>query len=369
MVGERAQAVFDAVNAAPRTWTRGQFSVTVSFLSLDVAKNQVIIDAHISYKGILIADDRFRFVNPPQKTGDGTFTTVRRYTTSSTNYDVWMSTAEFNALPAAQRNQLTATADTTQRENVTLNPLLALKVQLEQVVRTITKDFTITHLMRNSKGEFKGDTLAVTAGTADGTVSSIDAVYATMCTGSGLTSNTTNTSVTIIWSLNGNPTGQYYFVPFDTSALTAAATITAAVYTFYGNTTAERDIDNFNLEVRYKAFGTVTTADWFDPRTPTWNALVSGGLLDIGSWVQTSGTANNLSDSGVYSSISKTSTTEIVVGMSGMNSASAPTGRNEIVTQTADTAGTTTDPLLTITYTLPKSLPLFKRPLRIWNAR
>lgn len=237
------------------------------------------------------------------------------------------------------------------------DPLQAIRDTLLDVVFITTRGGTQPRLERLANGQLKGDTLAVRSGTGDGRVTSEDATFATMCTGAGtLSSSTAAGTISPEWSLNGGLyDGTMFFLPFDTSSLTSPATITAAVLTLYGESTAEQSTDAYSIQAKYKAFATLDTGDWFDPRSPVWNALVAGGQITLSSWNQTNNTANNFSDSGVYSSISKTGTTEMVVNMSGAN-ASTPTGPNVFTTYSADNAGTTSDPLFTVTYTLPTGM-------------
>lgn len=239
-----------------------------------------------------------------------------------------------------------------ERAGLGLRPVEAMESTVEQLVLISTAGFARPHLERNPDGSYRGDTLAVRSGTADGYVASSNSTFATMAAGSGLSANTTGTTTQIEWTLFiGTYNGRMFFMPFDTSSLGASAVITAAVFTFTAEGRAENDSNNYNAEVRYKSFGgTVTTGDWFDPRSGVWSGLPSGGLLDIGSWNQTDGAANNFSDSGVYTSIAKTGSTEVVLGMSGMDNAT-PTGTNRFDIYTADQTGTNSDPLLTITFT------------------
>lgn len=195
------------------------------------------------------------------------------------------------------------------------------------------------------------DTLAQRSGTADGTVESDHPNIATARSGVNLVANTTATSSLTQWTWSGaDYIGRYAFFIYDTSSLGASTTITAAVYTFYGTGTAEADTNGYNAEVRYRDFGgTVTTADWFDPSGGVWSGLESGGSFDVTSWNQTAEAANDFSDSGVYTSINKTGNTMVVLGLSGIESAT-PTGTNRINFRMADLAGTTSDPLLTVTH-------------------
>lgn len=231
-----------------------------------------------------------------------------------------------------------------------IRPVEALQATIEAIVHITTKGFTKPRLERNPDGSYRGDTLDVRAD-IDGRVQSSNGTFATMCTGSGLATDTTSASLFATWNLFiGTYTGRMFFMRFPTNTLGAGAVVTAAVYTMYANGTAENDTNGYDAEIRYKNFGdTVENADWFDPRSGVWSGLVSGGVLDVGSWNQTAGTGNSFSDSGVYSSIGLTDYTRVVLGMSGMDNAT-PTGLNSIDFYTRNRTGTTEDPQLTVTY-------------------
>ena len=255
-------------------------------------------------------------------------------------------------------------------DQIVTDPIAAMISTLTDATSAVTAGFTKPRIEK-VPGGFKGDTLAVRCGTNDGRVASSDAVFATMAAGAALAANTTGTTLFARWRLNaGVYGGDMAFQDYDTSSIGALPNINTAVYTVYSTGTAETDTDGYNLEVRYKDWGgTVTTADWFDPRSGVWSGLPSGGSIDLTGWDQTDGVSHNFSDSGVYSSINKTGTTRIVIGLSGMDNAT-PTGNNGTIWYSADQAGTSTDPLLTVTYSLPASLaPHNSRPYRIWTRR
>src|SRR3990167_651333 len=268
----RRQRVLDALApASTLSWSQGSGNERVSFNILFAnirtrERSQLLtIALQATYRNRIIFEDRINLPNPPTQIRD----------TNRVLFD---------------------------------DPLQAIRATLSDVVRITTKGLTVPRLERNPDGSFRGDTLAVRSGTNDGRVRSSNATFATMATGSGLSANTTEADVTVNWSFDTvNYIGDMFFIDFDTSSILSDSTIDTAVLTLYGAFTAESDSNGYNLEARYKDWGgTVTTADWFDPRSGVWSGLVSGGLLDVGVWVQTEGTANNLSDSGVYTSISKT---------------------------------------------------------------
>lgn len=331
-----------------RTWRNGDLNFEVT--AIDRSSNALMVDLRVTKGKELWLDDRIWLGNPALLTNDGVFKTYHEYSVPEQDKFAFFTQEEFRELAGVDQKFYKPTGRSAVRDSFVPDPLLATKRTLEDVFRIVTASGP--RLERIGKTDnFRGDTLAQRAGTTDGSVNSSNATFATMAAGSGLAANTTNASDFTKWHLFlGSYSGRMCFLEFDTSTIGSSSTITAAVYTLYAQGTGENDTNNYNLEIRYKDWGgSVTTADWFDPRSGVWNALASGGSMDVGSWVQTSNTANNLSDSGVYTSIDKAGTTRVVVGLSGMDS-STPTGVNSIDFRMANTAGTTTDPLATYTY-------------------
>lgn len=322
----RRQRAVDALAAgASRTFSRvidgDQYVATLASPLLRVLGDSPVfsVDMQVTRNGLVYFDDRINMPNPAQgvRDADGVYTDA---------------------------------------------PLLALRATLLDVLRSTTGGFTRPHLMRNASGDLLGDTLAVRSSTDDGSVESSSGTFATMAGGSGLTANSANANDSVKWHLFiGTYTGRMVFLGFDTSTLTSAAQISGAVYTLYANGNGNGDTNGYDAEIRHNDFGgTVSTADWFDPRSGVWSGLVSAGALDIGAYVTTSNTANNFSDSGIYSSINLTGETRVVVGLSGMDNAT-PTNFNSIDFRLANTAGTSTDPLLTVTYTWARTRPIIIR--------
>lgn len=237
---------------------------------------------------------------------------------------------------------------------VTDGPRQAFRQHVVDVVRAATADFTKPHLMRGQDGNFLGDTLAVRSSTADGRVESdASTSWSTIRAGNSLAASTSETKYNV--SASDNSGVEYeirqLFLDFDTSSLGSGATISNGVFTLYGTGVAETDTDGYDVQIRFKDWGgSVTTADYVSSPT-NWNACTLMGHLAVGSWNQTNNTANNFTvDS--YADVSKTGTTYVVVGMSGYTTTTpAPTGGNRIETYLADNTGTTSDPLLTVTYT------------------
>lgn len=309
----RRQRIVDLLaNGGSRTWTRGPLSFTAANPIIRQLNGSRVfsIELTVSRSGLIWFDDRINIPNPP--------------------------TAVRGALNADGTSQLSD------------SPLQAIRDTLFDVVRITTQNLTVPRLERNADGTFNGDTLAVRSGTNDGRVTSTNASWNTCRDGASLVANTTNTSQTI----SANPTYSIVqgFIDFDTSSIGAGATVSSYVFTLYGTGTAETDTDGTTIDVRsYDWGGTVTTADYRDTNPGSnWTGLTLFASKVTNTWNQTNNTANNFtSGSGT---INQTGTTSVVVGIDRIASASAPTGNNQFTTYFADQAGTTSDPLLTVTY-------------------
>lgn len=138
------------------------------------------------------------------------------------------------------------------------------------------------------------------------------------------------------------------FFLFDTSALTASANISAAVFSLSGDGTAEENADSLTLYVVTTTPASNTaigTAD-FDQV-----GAVDQGNMAASSWNETDGTYNDITlNSTGRGNISKTSITKFGTRDSADLNNSAPTGANRVNCYFADQAGTTKDPKLVITY-------------------
>ena len=314
----RRQRAWDSIpDGASRTWTRqfrgSSYSLTLSSPQIRTLNGGLVfsVDVLVTKDGTPFYDDRLNSPNPPLgvRGADGA---------------------------------------------ISESPLQAFREHVIDAVRAATSDLTVPHLMRDDKGRLLGDTLAVRSDTADGRVSSANATWTTALDGSSLSASTSGTTDDVRCTFNGSTYQiRQLFLGFDTSSLGSSATLSNGVFTLYGDTTAESNADGYDLQIRsYNWGGTLTTADYIDSNPQSnWTANALMAHMAVSSWVQTSGTANNLTvDS--YSQVSKTGTTYVVVGLSGLGSGT-PTGANAIPTRLADFSGTSSDPLLTVTYTVP----------------
>jgi len=352
----RADLSYFAIKDAERTVALGDVEIQITQIAWDDSQNRVTLDARVLYQGQLVADDRWHFVNPPQLTGDGTFTTMHRYT-SSTDDEIWLSDEQYNALTRTQKRALASTPDTYQHENMANQPRLALMRALASTAERVTKGWTQPRLERIGRSNsFRGDTLtAYAASGSDGYVLSSGSASWTTTQDAGTSAQTSQTSALIEATYTGSLyRGVQYFCTFDTSSLPDDATITGAAYTVYQNGTTLDDTNTTTFEVWAYDYGTsVTTADWRDcnPGTNITGSLTKLASLALSSWTATDSAANNLTDTGAYSSISKTGDTRVVMMIDRLYSASAPTGNNRVRINTADATGTTIDPKLVVTYT------------------
>jgi hypothetical protein len=313
----KRQRILDTLSpTATRSWTSGSGSSRLTFTVGNVQiqtlneREVLSIDMQVSRSGVVWFDDRVNMPNPV----------------------------------TAVRNNSGVAQD---------NPLAATRATLETVANSATVNFTVPHVMRlPGTNTFLGDTLAVRSSAADGIVTSTNANFNTTLDGSGLSANTAAGTATVACSTGFTVTLLY--LDFDTSSLGAGATISAVVPTLYGATTAESNTNTTTIQMRiFNWGGTLTTADWIDMNPSTgWTNLTLVADQSLGGWNQTNNASNSFNDSGLaYNSINKTSPTYMVTGLARI-AVGQPTGANSFVTYTADNAGTTSDPLLTVTYTV-----------------
>jgi hypothetical protein len=141
---------------------------------------------------------------------------------------------------------------------------------------------------------------------------------------------------------------QRCIVNFDTSALTASATISAATLSVYDeNDQEDNDNDALSLVTNTAAAANdYTTADY-----DQFGTVKQASDIDFGSLVVNSYNDMALNATGL-GNISKTGVTKFGLRTANDIAASAPAAGNYKTFSTADDAGTTQDPKLVITYTL-----------------
>lgn len=194
-------------------------------------------------------------------------------------------------------------------------------------------------------------TLTVYGIAGDGWVRSNDATYATARSGSSLIAITADANNLEIGQDGG---GGYYlyesFIGFDTSALGSSATVSAAVLSLWlliDNSTVD-----WTVQARLQSWsaGGLTTADWVAGASLTQTLLATLATSGIGA---TGAYKDFTSDAAFPGNVNKTGNTEMILCASDMVTGTPPAEFRDVIFDDADTAGTTSDPKLTITYTIP----------------
>lgn len=140
------------------------------------------------------------------------------------------------------------------------------------------------------------------------------------------------------------------FFLFDTSALTAGASISSAIISFAGQGTAVNNADGGNIDIvqTTPASNTALVAEDWDEIGTTLQAT----SLALSSWVSTDNTYNDLTLNATgLGNISKTGITKFGTRHSFDTSNTEPTGNNDAFCYTSDNTGTSSDPKLVVTYT------------------
>ena len=196
-------------------------------------------------------------------------------------------------------------------------------------------------------------TLVVYSDTTDGFLFSEDSFgtgYSAARDGTGNVGITTDTGTNLRTGQTriGGATYDVWeaFIAFDTSSLTAGATVSAAVL----NLTAQIDSSttDFTVEARLRDWGTsVDTGDW----------VAGGGLsaLTLLAHYATSGgfvpdTAYDLVNDTFPANVNKTGSTRLILSSNRTTGNNVPTGSEYVTARSADQTGTTQDPKLTVTY-------------------
>lgn len=196
------------------------------------------------------------------------------------------------------------------------------------------------------------------AGGNDGIVSSTNATYLTARAGSGLVVSDTS-GVPNVGQLNilGNYSCYEMFVQFDTSALGASAIVSAASLKLV--LILDSSTNDFTNEARISNWGaSLTTADWV--AGASLSALTSVATLST-SGIGATDSYKTFAENGTnfQTNISLTGTTYLLIDSSRHVAGNVP-GANvsEFVgwEATERNAGTSTDPKIDITYTLPANI-------------
>lgn len=193
-------------------------------------------------------------------------------------------------------------------------------------------------------------TLTVYGDTADWWVKAVDPTYATA---RGGTTMYDGDAARLVFGqyLSGSYVVAQAGVAFDTSALTAAAVPSAVALSLYGSLGITV---NFVIEARLYDWGAAfTTADFvaganltnytlaatYNTASPAWSAAGYNTFTENGTSFQTG--------------LNQTGTTRLLLNSQDQRTNTAPTSFAYTQCADADTAGTTNDPKLVITYTLP----------------
>lgn len=230
--------------------------------------------------------------------------------------------------------------ETVQRERMREDPVEAWLRTLEDSLRTAP----------NPAGwNTRGTVTTVYAGTSDGLVQSYDSAYSTARSGTNLTADTTS-SLSAGQSYDG--LFYYYatqsFVSFDTSAITDSDTVSAIVlasYLYIDNSTT-----NFVTQAREHDWGaSLTTADWVAGASLSSKTLMasidSNGIGAAEAYKSFTSEAAFLTATNL-----KTGTVYLLLCSAEQTNNSAPTDSEELLWYSANEAGTTKDPKLTITH-------------------
>lgn len=189
------------------------------------------------------------------------------------------------------------------------------------------------------------------AGTNDGQMRCNNATYLTARSGGGtFTVDTTNTD-----QLSGQElfSGQYYCyeyaLDFDTSAIPANAIISSAVLSLAAGTKGDGTTSAIH-RARLSDWGaTLTSADW----VPGASLAALPLLAHIAQTAVATSGYNALTDDAMAANIVKGGNTRMLMVTDRMEAATVPTTTEFVRWRTSDTAGTTSDPKLVITYTVP----------------
>lgn len=194
----------------------------------------------------------------------------------------------------------------------------------------------------------KGTVDVFFASTADASLQSSSTSYATARAGTGTLIAGADTSSTgrVGQDLVGSDYYCFeYLISFDTSSIDDAALITDVELALNGSN--DQSATDFVIQARLHDWGaSVTTADWvagadLSSKTllATWNT--SGYSVDYNTFT---------SETAFLSNVSLTGTTYILLCSKEQTDNSAPTGREYVDFNSANTSGTSQDPKLTVTY-------------------
>ena len=196
-------------------------------------------------------------------------------------------------------------------------------------------------------------TTVVYADAADGYLESLDGTYSTARAGAGLSANTTGTLI-VGQEESGGIYGVYEsFVNFDTSAITDSDMITAALLEL--GLSADQSTTDFTCQARTRDWGaTLTTADFVAGASLGALTLLAtratSGIGATGSLKAFTENGSNLRDA-----INKTGLTSMILCSDRHVAGNTPSGATQEMVRwySANEAGTSLDPTLTVTHSVP----------------
>lgn len=225
----------------------------------------------------------------------------------------------------------------------------------------------------NAKGwRTRGTVTTIYGDNADGRIDSTSSSYSTARTGSNNTGpfDDSNFSVGQILS-SGSYTIYESFYAFDSSAIDDSDVVTSVEFSLYQG--FRNTSTSFDVEVRDYNWGpTITSDEWVSGDALSGHVLIASGntlAMSSGSYQAFTSTPSFLSINGL-----KTGFVYLMINSSRHRSGTAPVGFGEVlVFQYASASGTTQDPKLDITHSLPADpvgIPSFtSRPNRVWRLR
>lgn len=201
--------------------------------------------------------------------------------------------------------------------------------------------------------------LTVYSGAADGHITSSDddPNYANARAGTPSFSFTASTGGATATTGQRFPSGLQYdvmqsFHNFDVSAIPAGATIDAVELAIWP--TSDQSATDFTIQARTKDWGAaLTTADWTAGASLsglTLLATLSTAGLSTGAYQAFTENGTALRDA-VAAALAGDGVVRVMLSSDRTAAGTTPTGNEFVIYSSADEAGTTQDPKLTITYT------------------
>lgn len=193
-------------------------------------------------------------------------------------------------------------------------------------------------------------TLTAFADESDGWLNSYSTDYATARAGTGSFGGpfATGHNVGQVPAGGGDPYNVYEaFLSFNTSSILDTSTVTAATLSVWG--APDASVTDFTMEARLHDWGTaVETGDYVAGDSLSGKTLLA--TYSITSWPLSQ--YNDLTSQGAFASnVSKTGSTRLLLCSNRTTNNNTPTSNEYVGFAAAETAGTSNDPKLVVTYT------------------